>query len=800
MKRMVFLLGLLAALILTAPASGAAVSAPSMKFSKTTFHSVQMHISGSADYYRYYYAEEGSPELRCIQTIRDTEGVSGFTTNIQYLKDNTAYVFYAESVKGNESAVSAEYRVKTKKLSVPAPTVKKTTFNSITLDIGYDAAYKGEKVEIYLARDFASKDFCLGYAGVSEDKPVQLEYLMPNTIYHIYVRKGENSYSPTITAKTPKYQPPACTLLQNSAKGVKLGFPEIGGYVGDLEFFAKAAHMPEPIYLGKKAYRSGGDITIANALEPGNAYNIFYTLNMNGMFLKSETMELKTYKPAGPKLSIASEKPFTLRWTLPDGLTYAIENGRLYPATQVQVRETRSKALVSTAYRDLLQYTQAGMPVKFSFKGNTATLVFPDGFGVYNDKHEALVYLDYQTVSVASGRVAVPASLIRRGASPEGAPESRASLFDAKKAAADQIRVTATVPYSLVFYSANPDGNYMYAGMTGKVGSELRIGGLLPKTTYYVRIAYYSRESGYGGYWPDSLVATKAVPVKLTGDIPGPTQLKAANTRHDRVTLSWKPTGESPGIPVILYALNETGPYRAATSLSLEGKTAITLTRLKAGTTYYFKVYEKMSRLSTTRASDITKVTTKSSRPGNITATAKPSSIALQWDSVYTAEQKPVTHISRAASKNGSYHRVGETTGRKYTVQGLAQGREYFFRLQDFGIGNATLIGPLSAMSAPVSFACASTKPEITKVTAGKGSAALSVKRAKNAADTLIFISEKQNGPFRFLVSAKTAASVTAKNIPKGTYYLRAADGMAVDTREYRNFSAFSEACKVTIK
>lgn len=221
-------------------------------------------------------------------------------------------------------------------------------------------------------------------------------------------------------------------------------------------------------------------------------------------------------------------------------------------------------------------------------------------------------------------------------------------------------KVSGATGYTVYRYSPAKK-KYVSCGST--TGSSLTVKGLYADTQYKFRIAAYYKYSGKNYY--GSYTNITATPKYLA-----PTSLKVTKTTASSVTLSW---GASSG--AAKYEI-----YNSVTKKSVYvSKTSATLSGLKAGTVYKFRVRGYTGKGSSAKYGNWTSyitATTVTGKVQNLTASnLTQNSVDISFDKVDNALGYQVFLYDYATKKETKL--IKQLTTNTYTVEGLEAGSTY---------------------------------------------------------------------------------------------------------------------------
>jgi predicted phage tail protein len=206
-----------------------------------------------------------------------------------------------------------------------------------------------------------------------------------------------------------------------------------------------------------------------------------------------------------------------------------------------------------------------------------------------------------------------------------------------------------------------------------------KVTGLVNGTTYYFRVAAVNRV-GEGQRSNE----VKAIPVGVPGAPAGLT----VSPGDARATLSWTAPGSDGGSPVTGYNIYvaTSADFKGATKIPRGTGTAVTVTGLVNGTTYYFRV-TAVNRIGAGPASAAAKAVpvTVPGAPIGLSATPGKSKVTLRWAAPPSGGSPITGYIIYKGTSPG-----GETgpavngllvTATSYAVTSLVNGTPYYFEV-----------------------------------------------------------------------------------------------------------------------
>jgi predicted phage tail protein len=236
-------------------------------------------------------------------------------------------------------------------------------------------------------------------------------------------------------------------------------------------------------------------------------------------------------------------------------------------------------------------------------------------------------------------------------------------------------------------------------------GTSFKATGLVNGTTYYFRVAAVNAE----GQGPSSAEA-QAVPVTVPG---APVRLTVSPSGA-RVTLSWAAPTSDGGSPVTGYNVfaATSADFKGAVKVTGGTGTAVTVTGLVNGTTYYFRV-TAVNQVGEGPASGEAQAVpaTVPGAPVRLTATPGKSKVTLTWVAPASGGSPITGYIiykgTSSGGETGPAVNASPVTATSYTVTGLVNGTTYF---EVFAV-NAVGQGPSSEALATLSLIVPPTPP-----------------------------------------------------------------------------------------
>jgi hypothetical protein len=468
-------------------------------------------------------------------------------------------------------------------------------------------------------------------------KEYQLPDLTPNTRYWFYLQRG-NSRSQDFEVRTwvPGYSTPGAGL---SGGTLKANVSSIWNVAGTQQLWVHPHGAPEAIYVGSKPNKtsgqSAGAITVDLNLKDGQTANVFQTMDVNGLIMKSPAAQVRRTKD----LAITSVT-FTQKIVQHEHYWVKRDTGeRLGPAWSLPAKgeclydgESHSRdsycwervADVPADVTGDITFTWT-YPKKY-LKGSTAAIRTPSCSAKYpatscTAKEAVTYHLDPAT----------------------GAPAGTGTKWNTQ-----------------LWVIENPKKGF----------SE----GLHRSPDYTITCIQ--------GSCTVKLAKKKGKDPKDKA-LPAPSKIKASAPTLTGATLNWK-NGKDAANTQIAIAYNKVGPWLYVGSTK---KTTFTLTGLKPATKYFVKVFHTKGKDDSSK-SVTTSFTTASSTPLNpsvVNVTA--SGFRVNWQSAWAGNKgfgTSKTAVYLAFNPGGPWVYWGQAAALTYfEAGGLAPATTYWIRLQD---------------------------------------------------------------------------------------------------------------------
>lgn len=228
---------------------------------------------------------------------------------------------------------------------------------------------------------------------------------------------------------------------------------------------------------------------------------------------------------------------------------------------------------------------------------------------------------------------------------------------------------------------------------------------------------------------------------------PNNVSIKATAVSGNRsVTLSWNAVSGASG-----YIVKSADGKTQYTAKSITA-TSYTVSGLKNGTQYKFKVYAKVGN-KWYGSAKVSK--TPVAKPQNVTATAGSQKVILNWDKVDNA----TSYVVKSADGKTQYTKKSIKTN-TYTVTGLKNGTQYKFKVYAYSDGK--WFASSTVTRTPTG------KPQNVKAVAGCKKVTLSWDKVDGAKSYVI---KSADGKTQYTKNAITANSYTVTGLTGGTQY-----------------------------
>ena len=212
-------------------------------------------------------------------------------------------------------------------------------------------------------------------------------------------------------------------------------------------------------------------------------------------------------------------------------------------------------------------------------------------------------------------------------------------------------------------------------------------------------------------------------------------------------------------------ATSRTGTY---TKIYTTSNTYFNNTTAEANKSYYYKVRAiGSSSYATSAYSSIASITCDCARPVvSISCKASTGKPVLTWGAVNGAVKY---EIWRAYSKNGTYYKMGTTTGTTYTNTGAEPNKTYYYKV--YAVGSSSYAK--SAASTVVNMTCDCARPVVSITTNSSGKPRLSWKAVDGAVRYEVWRADYRTGTYTKL-GTTTGTTYTNTSAKAGyTYFYK---------------------------
>ncbi|MDO5291710.1 MAG: GH25 family lysozyme [bacterium] len=269
--------------------------------------------------------------------------------------------------------------------------------------------------------------------------------------------------------------------------------------------------------------------------------------------------------------------------------------------------------------------------------------------------------------------------------------------------------------------------------------------------------------------------------------------VKAVSAGFDSIKLTWSAINYSNGY----YVYRSTSKNGTYTKVATVKGTSYTNKNLQPKKKYYYKVYgykqsEQAIILST--AATIVSATPVLLAPTNFKVSATQyNSVTLKWSKVTGATKYRVTV---ATSKNGTYKKLGYTTGTSYKHTKLTLGKQYYYKVEAVKIwNNKNYWSPSSKI---VSGKPKVAKTKITKISTSSRKVTIKYSKISGATGYAVYRSTSKNGKYtRLTYTTKTSYTNSYLTRNKKYYYKVRAYRVVKGKKVY---GSYSEITSVKVK
>lgn len=266
-----------------------------------------------------------------------------------------------------------------------------------------------------------------------------------------------------------------------------------------------------------------------------------------------------------------------------------------------------------------------------------------------------------------------------------------------------------------------------------------------------------------------------------------------ASQSTSTITLNWSKAEDIDGYRVYQYD-SKTKQYKKVKTLT---DTSCKISKLKAGTTYKFRIKAYKNAYGTTLWSDSVQLNTatKPAKSTKVDAAQTNSTITLEWKKVTGADGYRVYQYN---SKTKKYEKLKTLSDTYLKISKLKAGTTYKFKVKAYKkVSGVTIWG--DATSA-ISIATKPATPKITKLTTTKGKASLVWSDVSGESGYQVYYSTKKDGDYKKVASYKAGKNKGSKSKLKSkkTYYFKVRAYKKTDSGTV--YSAWSPVKSIKIK
>ncbi len=481
-----------------------------------------------------------------------------------------------------------------------------------------------------------------------------------------------------------------------------------------------------------------------SGLKPGTTYYYkirTYTQSSSGTkygkyspVVSGSTMQ----RPEISSVKSESSKKLVISWA-------TVNNAANYEIYRATKRSGTYKKIATVAGINRVNYTDSSVTAGKLYYYKIRSIGQIDNTTVYSDYSE-----------IVSGRTAViPASL------------------SVKSIDSNTLRVSWTTNANVSGYvikrATSANGKYTrIATVNGSGQSYYDDASVKANTNYYYKVQsfnYNNSVKGYSGYGS----AASGKTVKKTSIT------KIISTSSTKQTISWKKVDGANGY-VIYQSTSKNGKYKKIKTITSGNTTSYKVSKLKAGTQYYYKIKTRNKVNGKTGYGSYSTVRSAwAGKKAQITSVAGSTGAKIQvsWNPVSGAESYD---IYRSNSSKGTYKKIGSASGSEvcYIDKKLKMTKKYYYKVEARMKGyKATGTSGLSAAVGgyPVR------KTKIISVTANEqGQLEVTWEKVKDTNGYRIYRSTQQDGTYTLLKTIsdyKTVSYADTKAQPGVTYYYK---------------------------
>jgi len=307
-----------------------------------------------------------------------------------------------------------------------------------------------------------------------------------------------------------------------------------------------------------------------------------------------------------------------------------------------------------------------------------------------------------------------------------------------------------------------------FAGWADADTTSCTVTGLTPGTSYWFRVVAYNNVGS---------ASSSAVSATTTANLPlAPTNLAATAVRGSQVELAWSvnTSSEQDGFRI---EMSTDGTSYTQVATASGSSTKATIDNLSPRTRYYFRVKAYNAVGESETASNVLRLSTTvdlPEAPTNLAATAvSASQVTLTWTNGSTNQEG----FTIERSTDGlTFILVAAAEESGYTVENLAPGTTYFFRIRAFNItGKSAYSNTASATTTAAS--AVPTAPSSLWASAASDVAEITLTWHDNSNNESGFAIERSTDGQTFTQVATTSVNVTSwtatELLPATLYYFR---------------------------
>ena len=207
-----------------------------------------------------------------------------------------------------------------------------------------------------------------------------------------------------------------------------------------------------------------------------------------------------------------------------------------------------------------------------------------------------------------------------------------------------------------------------------------------------------------------------------------------------------------------------------------------------------------ITTLTVTAVSGITKtaqISVKPAAPTNVKAASKTTTSAdISWKACYNVTGY---NIYRSTSKNGTYKKVGSSTGTTYTDKGLTKGKTYYYKVASYVSSDGKQV--ISSYSSVASVKAAAPAPATINAKKVKaGAAKITWGKSNGASGYEVYMATSSKGKYTKIstVAKPTTLSCSKSGLTKGkTYYFKVRSYTTVNGKKV--YSDYTKIVKVKV-